>query len=268
MNRRRSWGRRHASLIKEIFFLRYREGVTVLPFHYEDLEGMAKKLRIKLPEILGDAINASRHHVELPEAIRKTQPLGKEWVIEGRGNFQYAFRLVASSQFSPNPLLVETKVPNATPVMVSVYGFSDEQALLAKVRYNRLLDLFLSVDAHSLQSHLRTTVARRGQVEIDEIYIATNKRGRQYILPIQAKSSCGRLSTVQTRDDIAFCVENFPSLICRSIFAQFMAEDLIAMFELTQEDGEVRVVDEKHYRLVPSDQISPTDLKSYSKSAL
>jgi hypothetical protein len=46
-----------------------------------------------------------------------------------------------------------------------------------------------------------------------------------------------------------------------------MAEDLIAMFELTQEDGEVRVVDEKHYRLVPSDQISPSDLRSYGKRA-
>jgi hypothetical protein len=147
--------------------------------------------------------------------------------------------------------------------MVSAYGFSDEQALLAKVRYNRLLDMFLGVDAHSIQSHLRSTVARRGQVEIDEIYIATDKRGFQYILPIQAKSSCGRLSTVQTRDDIAFCMEKFPGLTCRSIFVQSLAEDLIAMFELTQEDGEVRVVEEKHYRLVPSDQISPPDLKAY-----
>ena len=58
-------------------------------------------------------------------------------------------------------------------------------------------------------------------------------------------------------------MEKFPRLICRSIFAQFLTEDLIAMFELTQEDGEVRVVEEKHYRLVPSDQISPTDLKAY-----
>ena len=111
MSRRRSWGRRHASLIKEIFFLRYREGVTVLPFHYEDLEGMAKKLRIKLPETLGDAINASRRNVELPEAIRKTQSLGKEWVIEGRGKFQYAFRLVASSQISPIPYLWRPRSP-------------------------------------------------------------------------------------------------------------------------------------------------------------
>ena len=44
-----------------------------------------------------------------------------------------------------------------------------------------------------------------------------------------------------------------------------MAEDIIAMFELTQEDGEIRVVDEKHYKLVPADQISPGDLKVYAR---
>ena len=74
-----------------------------------------------------------------------------------------------------------------------------------------------------------------------------------------------QLSVVQAKQDIACCAEKFPGLICRPISAQFMAEDLIAMFELTQEDGEVRVVDEKHYRLVPSDQISPADLKAYGR---
>lgn len=263
MSPKRSWDRKYTSLIKQIFFLRYREGLSVLSFHQAEIRGVAKKLRITLPEILSDAIDASRRNLELPEAIRKTQPLGKEWVIEGRGKSEYAFRLVACSQIAPSPLLVETKVPNATPLMISTCRLSDEQALLTKVRYNRLLNMFLGVDSHSLQSHLRTIVAKRGPVEIDEVYLATDKRGRQYILPVQAMSRCGRLSTVQTRDDIAFCTEKFPNLICRPISAQFMAEDLIAMFELTQEDGEVRVVDEKHYRLVPSDQISPTDLKAY-----
>jgi len=43
-----------------------------------------------------------------------------------------------------------------------------------------------------------------------------------------------------------------------------MASDLIAMFELTLEKDEIKVVEEKHYRLVPSDQISAHDLKDYS----
>ena len=56
------------------------------------------------------------------------------------------------------------------------------------------------------------------------------------------------------------CAEKFENLTCRAVSAQFMGQDLIAMFELTQEAGEVRVVDERHYRLVPADQISAEDL--------
>ena len=137
--------------------------------------------------------------------------------------------------------------------------------MLAKVRYNRLVDIFLGIATYSLQNHLRTTVQAIGQIEIDEIYVGLDSRGRQYVLPVQAKGGNDQLSVVQAKQDIACCAEKFPGLICRPISAQFMAEDLIAMFELTQEDGEVRVVDEKHYRLVPSDQISPADLKAYGR---
>ena len=45
----------------------------------------------------------------------------------------------------------------------------DGPALLAKVRYNRLVDIFIGITCYSLQNHLRTTVRSIGQVEIDEI---------------------------------------------------------------------------------------------------
>ncbi len=66
---------------------------------------------------------------------------------------------------------------------------NDEQALLAKIRYNRLIDIFTGITCYSLQNHLRTTVPNIGQVEIDEIYIGIDKRGAHYILPAQAKES-------------------------------------------------------------------------------
>ena len=53
---------------------------------------------------------------------------------------------------------------------------NDEQALLAKIRYNRLIDIFTGITCYSLQNHLRTTVPNIGQVEIDEIYIGIDKR--------------------------------------------------------------------------------------------
>jgi hypothetical protein len=74
-------------------------------------------------------------------------------------------------------MMAETKVPDSTPGVIAMYALSDEQALLAKLRYNRLIDIFTGVACYSLQSHLRTSVRTLGQVETDEIYIGLDKRG-------------------------------------------------------------------------------------------
>ena len=70
----------------------------------------------------------------------------------------------------PREELLTIKVPDATPQIIGAYALGDEQVLLAKVRYNRLVDVFLGITAYSLQNHLRTTVKDMGQIEIDEIY--------------------------------------------------------------------------------------------------
>jgi hypothetical protein len=234
-------------------------------FRRDDLARAANALRIKLPKNIGDVIYSMRYRASLPDAILRTQTKGKEWVIEGKGKAEYAFRLVAVSQIVPNAQLLAIKIPDATPEIVAAYALSDEQALLAKVRYNRLLDIFLGIAAYSLQNHLRTTVSEVGQVEVDEIYVAIDKRGRQYVVPVQAKGGTDKLSSVQTRQDMACCKEKFPRLICRAVSAQFISDDLIALFELELSKGEVRIVDERHYMLVPADEISNRDLESYDK---
>jgi len=43
-----------------------------------------------------------------------------------------------------------------------------------------------------------------------------------------------------------------------------MRDGVIAMFELTVQRGEVEVVEERHYRLVPASEISGEDLQLYS----
>ena len=83
------------------------------------------------------------------------------------------------------------------------------------------------------------------------------------MIPVQAKGGSDQLSVVQTRQDLACCKEKFPALICRALSAQFMGDDRIAMFELTIENDEVKVVDEKHYKLLPCSEISAADLVSY-----
>lgn len=93
--------------------------------------------------------------------------------------------------------------------------------------------------------------------------MGVDKRGRQFIVPVQAKGGNDQLSTVQTEQDLQCCAEKYPTLIPRAVSAQFIGDDLIALFELTVEAGSVRVVDERHYRLVPSDRITADDLRLY-----
>lgn len=159
--------------------------------------------------------------------------------------------------------LIRIKVPDSTPEIISRYALSDEQALLAKVRYNRLVDIFLGLTAYSLQNHLRTTVIGIGQIEIDEIYIGLNRNGVHFVIPIQAKGGSDQIGIVQTSQDVRCCKEKFSELICRPVSLQFLDDDVIAMFELTLEEDRIRVVDEKHYQLVTSEQISNEDLQRY-----
>lgn len=256
---------RYAAIIERIFFSKYTKGDEELTFEREDLVRAAESLRIALPKNLGDVIYSIRYRTALPRRILETQPKGKEWIIEGRGRALYCFRLVTENRIVPNYQLAAIKVPDATPEIVSSYALSDEQALLAKVRYNRLLDVFLGLATYSLQNHLRTTVQDLGQVEIDEIYVGIDKRGAQFVLPVQAKGGADHLSVVQTKQDVACCQEKFPHLECRAISAQFISADLIALFELALDDGMVKIVEEKHYKLVPGDQITTEDLQSYAR---
>jgi hypothetical protein len=254
---------RYEAIIEKIFKRHHVDGKKRLPFDREEIETAASELRIALPKNLGDVIYSFRYRIALPEAIRKTAVDGHEWIIEPAGLAKYEFRQVKTNRILPRPELVTIKVPDATPEIVIGYAQGDEQALLAKVRYNRLVDIFLGLTTYSLQNHLRTTVKGVGQIEIDELYIGLDRNGCHYVIPVQAKGGNDQLSVVQTRQDLACCAQKFPQLICRALSAQFMDDDRIAMFELTIDDDEIKVVDEKHYMLLPSSEISAEDLVAY-----
>lgn len=124
-------------------------------------------------------------------------------------------------------------------------------SLLAQLRYNRRLDIFTGIACYSLQNHLRTTVPGRGQIETDEIYVGLDKQGRRYAFPVQVKGGTDEPSAIQIEPDMALCQDKFPSLICRAIAAQFMPENIIALFEFEPDEaGEIRIRDERRYRLV------------------
>ena len=255
---------RYESIISRVFKLHFKAGVAEFEFTRDEFVAIAKSLRIQLPKNVGDVIYSFRYRAELPQGIRLTAASGREWIIEGAGRARYRFKLVSLNRIVPREELLTIKVPDATPEIIAAYALGDEQALLAKVRYNRLVDVFLGIAAFSLQNHLRTTVKKVGQIEIDEIYVGIDRHGRQFVVPVQAKGGSDKHGSVQIQQDVACCQEKFPGLICRAVSAQFMSDNRIAMFELAVVDSEVKVVDEKHYQLVSSSSISKDDLRRYS----
>lgn len=252
-------------IITEVFQAHYKKGLKSFEFKREELRETGNRLGVSVPKNLGDVLYSYRYRRALPEPIRQTCPSGMEWIITGVGSGRYAFRLVPLTKIEPQAGRYQIKVPDATPEIVSQHALSDEQALLAKVRYNRLIDIFTGITTYSLQNHLRTQVDGV-QLEIDELYLGIGSNGAQYVLPVQAKGGSDRIGRVQLEQDIAYCTLQFPNLTTRAIAAQFMAEGVIAMFELTVSEERVRIVEERHYRLVPASEITAEDLEQMKRS--
>jgi len=72
---------------------------------------------------------------------------------------------------------------------------------------------------------------------------------------VQAKGGKDRIGVVQTTQDIRFVEQQFPSLRCRAVAAQFMASKVVALFELALRGDEIKVVDERHYWLLPASKL-------------
>jgi len=267
----------YRQIIEPIFLAHYTPGAREFTFTRNEISETATRLGIQIPSNVGDVVYTFRYRDDLPSAITSQAPAGHDWIILPAGRGRYRFSATTYSLVIPNAGLVETKIPDATPGVISMYALSDEQALLAKLRYNRLIDIFLGLAAYPLQSHLRTTVPDMGQVETDDLYIGLDRRGAHYVIPVQAKAAArtrtgrpstrtrDRLSIVQIIQDYGVGATKFPNLICKLVAAQFMADDLIALFAFENSATGVALESERHFRLVPPDQLSESELASYAQ---
>jgi len=254
----------YSAVIVRIFTNHYTKGKDAFDFDRNEIETVAGELNLRLPKNFGDLIYSYRYRKAFPPEIVETETEGRQWIILPAGRAKYRFKLAKLTQIVPRDNLIATKIPDATPQIIAVWAKTDEQALLARVRYNRLIDIFLGITTYSLQNHLRTTVKNMGQIEIDEIYVGVNKSGQQFVIPVQAKIGKDKLAVIQTSQDLGYCAEKYPNLTPRAISAQFMQNKVIALFELTLEDDEVKIVEERHYCLVPGKSIDDEDLQDYA----
>lgn len=246
---------KYDKIIESVFFDNFREGDRKVTFDRNELAEACEKLNLSRVKNLGDIPYTYRFRRDLPSSISDCAPVNTEWIIIGTGTGIYEFRQASPAKISPTNNRHKILISDATPEIITAYSpGSDEQALLTKVRYNRLVDIFTGLTCYSLQNHLRTSVPSIGQIEIDEIYIGLNKVGTHFIIPCQAKSVGDRFGIVQVMQDLEFCKQRYPELECRAIALQFLSKNDIAVLELTiAQDTDIYkllVVDEKHYRLV------------------
>lgn len=259
---------RYELIAEHVFDKYYTDGAEEVPFTAQDMIDAAEELGVRRPDNMADVRYYFRFRHPLPASIIARAPEGKHWIIRGTGRSAYAFVAIKDSpEILPSEHLIVTKVPDSTPEIIRAHALGDEQALLALVRYNRLIDIFLGVAAYSMQNHLRTTVPGIGQVEVDEVYLAVDRYGVQYILPTQAKGGTDRIGITQIEQDLAMCDVKFPGLVARPIAAQFMG-DTIALFELAVQDESIVIIRESHYRLVPHNEITALDRELFKSQAL
>ncbi len=259
----------YGAVIEHLFFAKYEQGKRSIEFDRTEIVMAASDLGLDVAKNLGDLVYSFKYRRELPDRVCATAPPEEEWRLVNAGRSRYKFMLGRAFRVEPDATLVETKVPDATPGIIARYALSDEQALLAKLRYNRLIDIFTGVTCYSLQNHLRTSVqvesgsSETMQIETDEIYVGIDRRGAHYVFPVQAKGGSDKIAIQQIEQDVLLCQQKFRELICTPIAAQFMADDVIALFTFESVDGEVRKSGERHYRLVPKDAVSDADLRRY-----
>lgn len=240
---------RYSQIIERIFQKVYAPGQTLLSFKREAIIESARELEIEVPKNLGDVIYSFRSRQKLPNSITKTEPPGYEWLIQSEGHGLYAFSLKPALDLTPADV-EHISIPDATPFLVVLHAQSDEQALLARIRYNRLIDLFTGVTCYHLQSHYRTAVPRIGQTETNDLYFGFDGTGEQYILPVQAKGLKEKMSRIQIENDFAIFQMKFRDLIAKPIGTMQTSENTIVLFEFGYVDAELTKIDEAHYDLL------------------
>jgi hypothetical protein len=221
-------------------------GVEEIEFTLSDLAEVVNQLGITVKNI-PDIPYTYRSRRALPESILTKG----NWIIKQKGKGKLAFIKTKREPFVQIQAgLAVTEIPNALPEIVEKYTASDEQGLLSAIRYNRLIDVFTELTCFHLQSHIRTTIQSEGQVEIDDLYVGLDQDGREYILPLEAKSDNPRdsLGWFQVANLVRYAHQNFPKLKCRPICAKPIDRNTVHLLEF-EDDPDYNTVSIKNIKL-------------------
>jgi hypothetical protein len=241
-------------VIEALFFKKFNEAknpdITEIDFVKDDLIDVAKSMNITIRNF-PDVTYTYRSRGKLPDSVCAKG----NWIIKQKGKSNYAFIKSKRSPFiAIQEGLAPTEISNSLPEIVEKYIAEDEQGLLSAIRYNRLIDIFTGITCFHLQSHIRTTIDGEGQVEIDDLYVGIDHDGKEFILPLEAKSADARdkLGWVQVTNLVKFAHQNFPNLKCRPICAKPIDINNIYLIEFEDKTDfdDIGIKDIQLYRLL------------------
>jgi hypothetical protein len=251
--------RNRDEVMRWVFEKNYKLGAAAVPFTMDQIrQAIAVVARTRRAYKENNVADVRYQYTSgrqaLPEAINRLGP----WIIVGRGKARYAFvKLAASPAIRIQDDLLPILLPSATPEIVLEYAGGDEQGLLAKVHYNRLLDIFLQITCYHLQNHWRTSIKNKGQCEIDDLYVGLNINGKQFVIPVEAKCANESLSKTQIVQMIDFAQDRYPKLIIRPVGVQEIKDGSLVLIEFTPaaHPDEIKIKEMRRYKLVPMSEV-------------
>jgi hypothetical protein len=251
--------RNRDEVLQWVFHKKFKAGMIEVPFTMDDIRDAIAAVASLRPGYKEKNVADVRYQYSsgrrsLPDSINILGP----WMISGRGKAQYAFvKLKEATLVAIQEDLLPIFIPNSTPEIVLEYAGEDEQGLLAKLNYNRLLDIFLGLTCYHLQNHWRTSIKNKGQCEIDDLYVGLNQAGKQFAIPIEAKCAGEHLSKTQIAQIIDFARERYPKLIMRPVGVQELRDGSIVLSEFSPapHPDDIKVKDQRRYKLVPFGEV-------------
>ncbi len=223
---------------------------STLAFTMRDIKDAIQEVNAAVNNVPDVAYTYRSGRSALPQAILDYG----NWAIVGAGKGRYTFVRLKRSPYVEVPGDIEvTRILDATPQIILKYQGEDEQGMLARIRYNRLVDIFMGLTTYHLQGHYRTTVPRIGQVEVDDLYIGIDTNGQGFSLPVEAKAASPKdqLGVVQITQIVGFARNNFKDLPIRPIGIKAMADGSYVFMEFNDntEPDDVLTKRYKRYQL-------------------
>jgi len=242
---------RYDEVILTLFKRHHQSGVKRLIFEKDEIEDVCQELNIKVRNI-PDILYTYRVRRDLPNEISATG----HWAIESAGKSAYAFILLE------NPPRFEIQfqdyepinIYNAIPEIVDGYLRRDEQSLLTKLIYNRLIDIFCELTCFHIQNHYRSFVNGIGEVELDAVYVGVNKSGNLFVIPIEAKSRADndRIGRIQISQMAQLVKQDFPDSIYRILAVKELPDKTIGVVEFNDKNNpdEIKILSVSRYKLI------------------